>query len=255
MGILQDSAYQNSSPRTDAVVGEASYKPIRPGQLTHSSQRSASYEVSGTPRRISDEAMKMNTRPSYMSLTSSTVAALPTSALSRESNKENLMEGKGHQRRTSSARRYSSKRSPSPTRADGEKLSPLLQDGSEGNSHRRSSAESEKKLSTSNPGGSLRRSSDEAAAPSRRRPLEESQSQSPSHQNKESKNEKDEVLPIPPSMALPGMSQYTTPGLTNGARVLRSGHAPKQAPAPWSVGRSIKRMGKSCLCSEVGVLK
>lgn len=256
MGILQTQTQTNDIlNHENSPIINAAIRPTRPGALTHSSQRSMSYETSGTPRRVSDEAIKMSTRPSYISLTSSTTNS---QLREMENNKENLMiEVRGHQRRTSTARRLSSRRTPSPTRlAEGDKVvsSSALHSSDGRSSQRRTSAENEKKQSSSNArGGQLRRSSDEATVPgvvttasnasSRRNAVaEERQSRSPDYQKREVREVGEEGQAPLASLA---SSQYVTPGMSAGARVLRSGHAPKQASAPWSVSRSIKRMGES----------
>ena len=214
-------------------------KPTRPGALPLASQRSASYENAGSPARESDEGgVKTSARPSFMSLS--------TTALLRDSNKENLG---GHQRRISSARRSSARRTPSPTSAASGEGS----NGSGRGSHRQSLGEREKSLepsSTIASRGSLRRSSDEASAPaasSRRRQPEEEQERPLAdrgpgeHAVGWADEHGNEDMDPPNSNAV---GHYVTPGMPSGARVLRSGHAPKQAAAPWSVGRSIKRIGE-----------
>jgi hypothetical protein len=183
------------------------------------------------------------------------------------SNKENLMESsssaKGqHQRRISSARRHlsSTRKSPSPTRLDEERYASALYSSGDGgnNNHRRASNERETNMASLNARSSMTRSSEEAPAgagtvTSRRRPLgDRLQSRSPDVQRRDTANEGEEAhRPSVPSSSL-SSSQYATPGLLNGSRVLRSGHAPNKASAPWSA-RSIKRSGKWAFISRLSV--
>ncbi|UZJ55868.1 hypothetical protein CBS101457_005188 [Exobasidium rhododendri] len=243
------------SSRNAAAAGAAvssSLKPRRPGALNSASQRSMSYEAKGTPRRISDEAIKMSTRPVF----ASSAASAPLrdmkdveSGNSNDHNKENEVDLKERsQKRISSARRNNlARRSPSPpslTRADEAKL----QRFSDGNDRprRETSPEIEKSKASLNARVSLTKSSDEAmtaaaATSSRRRPLEDRIQTRPSEcKRKEVGTDGDEAYrPVVPSSSI-ATSQYVTPGLLNGSRVLRSGHAPNKAPAPWSA-RAIKR--------------
>jgi serine/threonine protein kinase len=228
-----------------ASPGDMPLKPSRPGALMSSSQRSMSYEVSGTSKRVSEEGIKMSTRPSHMSLTASAFASSSHPPNGRESNKENVMDARppslssmGHQRRISAnARRYSSRRSPSPTStAVGE----VAAQSSDTGNYRRISAENDKRQSLSISARSMmRKSSEEVGASYRRRPAEGSSNLSP----RQDTHDKDNHL-TDEGVAMPSSSQYITPGLSSAGRVLRSGQAPKHSSALWSVGRSMKRIDR-----------
>jgi hypothetical protein len=223
MGIMQN---QNLTTSTENAI---LLKPSRPGALTSSSQRSMSYEAS--PKRIGEEVAKMSTRPSFMSLAAS--------SSSKESNKENLGAdtARGHQRRISAARRYSSKRSPSPT-------STAVADAPvniENDIYRRLSPENDKKQTLSLSARSMmKKPGDEMSTSNRRRPVEGNANVSPRQDTHEKDSHQTDE-----GVGMPSSSQLVTPGFTANGRVLRSGQAPpKHSSALWSVGRSMKRIGE-----------
>lgn len=234
MGIMQNGINQSST--STSYIGDMPLKPMRPGALSSSSQRSMSYEAS--PKRVNEEMARMSTRPSFMSLAASTSTA-QSSNYGRESNKENVgTDGvRGHQRRISAVRRISSKRSPSPTStAVGE---PPMH--SESDIHRRFSPDNGKKQPLSLGARSLPpKSSEEISVSSRRRPVEGNINVSPRQETHDT-----DIHLTDEGVGLPGSSQFVTPGFTGNARVLRSGQAPKHSSALWSVGRSMKRIGES----------
>lgn len=248
MGILHNSTNQGTASASSSLAsgGETtSLKPSRPGALTSSSQRSISYQDSGTPKRVTDEGVKMSTRPSFMSLAAS---GLDSASNQSSNNKENInLSSKTHQRRTSAMRRLSSRRSPSPTNSTADVALQSSDNGTNNNNnhYKKSLIENnnEKRQGSSSISTSRVRtktSSEDVGYSSRRRPLEESLNRSlrQDYFQVESAKQNDE------GMGIPSVSQYVTPGLTGSARVMRSGHAPKHAAAPWSVGRSIKRIGE-----------
>lgn len=239
MGILHNSTNQTS----EAASAETSLKPSRPGALISSSQRSVSYQDSGTPKRAADEGGRLSTRSSIMSLT----ASAPDSASHQGSNKENLIDvrlsalSSRSQRRTSAMRRLSDKRSPSPTATTADAVLHSSDNGTTSSNYRRSLAEIDQRQGSSGLSSSRIRTkaSSEDVGLSSRRSLNRSPREDSFPAAEFAAKQVDE------SMGLPSVSQYVTPGLTGAARVMRSGHAPKHAAAPWSVGRSIKRIGES----------
>lgn len=227
MGILTASLHQASSRVLNSA--DLAAKPSRPGALVSSSQRSASYENSAAARsQYEDTYLKMNSRSSQSSLAMSAAA----SSRYHESNKENVGDlprsTSGVYRRSSTARRPSSRRSPSPTAT----ATVIAESMEQGPSQRRASEESEKELQSRI--DAYTKTSDEGGNTlTRRRDPQESERYSPRLQ--EYKEES----------VVPGMSHYVTPGLNSAARALRAGQAPPKHPvAPWSVGRPMKRLSQ-----------
>lgn len=231
MGI-QDTDLAGSIPSSAATTNNVLRSSNRPGNLA--SQRSTSYESAHkVDRGTNGHEGRLSGRSSLKSLGSAAVAK-DKENVEQQSMRSNARAQGDQQVHMPVAGRRSGNlqptRSPSPdARTDAKTNTAFTR-----STYRRSSAEQE--AARAGQGDVLRRSSDEGAASapavaSRRSAMREAQSaqaEEPALADSVSRD-----------------NHFQTPGLSVGSRVLRSGQAGRQTAAPWSVGRSIKRIDRN----------